>query len=142
MRCYPRPIGPSTSGVHRSSERSRSRKLAFPKMPDAESVGFLGTSHQVSVGGIMLAANLERRRNLTFMSPSNLLRLGGLAAVGAGVLTIIGDLVGLGVYFEDMAVAATTFSFALTFWLYMLGSVLLLGGIPMRNVTRGLGGMC
>src|SRR5215208_2839318 len=129
MRCYPRPIGPSTSGVHRSSERSRSRKLAFPKMPDAESVGFLGTSHQVSVGGIMLAANLERRRNLTFMSPSNLLRLGGLAAVGAGVLTIIGDLVGLGVYFKDMAVAATTFSFALSFWLYMLGSVLLLGGL-------------
>jgi hypothetical protein len=63
------------------------------------------------------------------MSPSNLFRMGGLAAVGAGVLTIIGELVGLGVYFEDMAVAATTFSYALTFWLYMLGSVLLLGGL-------------
>lgn len=63
------------------------------------------------------------------MTPSNLFRLGGLAAVGAGVLSIIGDLVGLGGYFQDMAVAATTFSFALTFWLYMLGAVLLLGGL-------------
>jgi hypothetical protein len=63
------------------------------------------------------------------MSPSNLFRMGGLAAVGAGVLTIIGELVGLSVYFEDMAVAATTFSYALAFWLYMLGSVLLLGGL-------------
>ena len=64
------------------------------------------------------------------MSPSNLFRLGGLAAVGAGVLTIIGELVGFGIYFEeDQAVAATTFSFALTFWLFMLGSVLLLGGL-------------
>ena len=45
------------------------------------------------------------------------------------MLTIIGELVGLGVYFQDMAVAATTFSFALTFWLYMLSAVLLLGGL-------------
>ena len=69
------------------------------------------------------------------MSPSNLFRMGGLAAVGAGVLTIIGELVGLGVYFEDMAVAATTFSYALTFWLYMLGSVLLLGGWSLCTST-------
>src|SRR5215213_9531002 len=98
-------------------------------MPDAESVGFLETSHPVSVGGIIITADLERRRNLISMSTSDLFRMGGLAAVGAGVLTIIGELVGLSVYFEDMAVAATTFSYALTFWLYMLGSVLLLGGL-------------
>ncbi len=70
------------------------------------------------------------------MSPSDLLRLGGLAAVGAGVLPIIGDLVGLTVYFENMAVAATTFSFALTFWLYMLGSVLLLAGLVALYVYQ------
>jgi len=62
--------------------------------------------------------------------------LGGLAAVGAGVLTIIGELVGLGVYFEDMAVAATTFSYALAFWLYMLGAVLLLGGLVALYVYQ------
>ena len=70
------------------------------------------------------------------MSPSDLFRLGGLAAVGAGVLTIIGELVGLSVYFEDMAVAATTVSYALAFWLYMLGSVLLLGGLVALYVYQ------
>jgi len=70
------------------------------------------------------------------MSPSNLVRLGGLAAVGAGVLTIIGDLVGLSVYFEEPAVVATTFSYSLTFWLYLLGSVLLLGGLVALYVYQ------
>jgi hypothetical protein len=70
------------------------------------------------------------------MLPSDLFRLGGLAAVGAGVLTIIGELVGLSVYFEDMAVAATTVSYALAFWLYMLGSVLLLGGLVALYVAQ------
>ena len=42
----------------------------------------------------------------------------------------------MGVYFEDMAVAATTFSYALTFWLYMLGSVLLLGGLVALYVYQ------
>ena len=52
------------------------------------------------------------------------------------MLTLIGELVGLGVYFEDVAVAAATFSYALTFWLYMLGAVLLLGGLVALYVYQ------
>ncbi len=70
------------------------------------------------------------------MSTSDLFRLGGLAAVGAGVLAIIGDLVGLTGYFEDMAAAATTFSFALTFWLYLLSSILVMGGLVALYVYQ------
>ena len=50
------------------------------------------------------------------MSSANLIRLGGQAAVVGDVLSMIGDLVGLLVDFEDMAVVATTTSYALTFW--------------------------
>jgi hypothetical protein len=50
------------------------------------------------------------------MSSANLIRLGGLAAVVGDVLSMIGDLAGLLVNFEDMAVVATTTSYALTLW--------------------------
>ena len=54
------------------------------------------------------------------------------------MLTIIGELVGLGVYFEDMAVAATTFSFALSFWLYMVDqSVQVIALIGLAFVLLG-----
>ena len=77
----------------------------------------------------MLAANLERRRNLIYVTFESLPYGRVSCCGGRSADTIIGDLVGLSVYFEDMAVAATTFSYALAFWLYMLGSVLLLGGL-------------
>ncbi len=50
------------------------------------------------------------------MSSANLSVWRGLAAVVGDVLSTIGDLEGLLVNFEDMAVVATTTSYALTFW--------------------------
>lgn len=81
------------------------------------------------------------------MSPASLIRLGGLAAVGAGVLLIISDLADLLIDYENMAEAATTFAFALSSWAFLLGLVLLLGGLVALYVYQseeagvlGLGG--
>ena len=64
------------------------------------------------------------------MSSSNLIRWGGLAAMLGGILIAVAEIIALftGV-FDDMAVSATTTSFALTYWLILLGRVLLLGGL-------------
>jgi len=62
------------------------------------------------------------------MSSSNLLRLSGLAAVLAGVLLTIGDLLSL-TEPENLSEAATTASFAFTYLLYLLGTVLVLVGL-------------
>jgi hypothetical protein len=63
------------------------------------------------------------------MSPSGLIRLGGLAAVLAGVLYIIYDLLSLGFASADLSEAAATGSYALYEGLHLIGGVLLLGGL-------------
>jgi hypothetical protein len=63
------------------------------------------------------------------VSSSNLLRLSGLAAVVAGALLLVGDLLSLATESENLSESATTAPFALTFLLYLIGSVLLLVGL-------------
>lgn len=63
------------------------------------------------------------------MSSSNLIRLGGLAAVLAGVLLTIGALLSLATESENLSESATTASYAFTWLLYLLGGVLLLLGL-------------
>ena len=66
------------------------------------------------------------------MSSSNLIRLSGLAAVVAGALLLVGDLLdllSLATGPENLSEAATTAPFAFTFLLYLIGSVLLLVGL-------------
>lgn len=63
------------------------------------------------------------------MSSSNLIRLGGLAAVLAGVLLTIGALLSLATESENPSESATTASYAFTWLLYLLGGVLLLLGL-------------
>ncbi len=62
------------------------------------------------------------------MASSDLIRLAGLAALVSGVLSVIGDLLALVVDVENPE-SATTTSYALVFWLYLLGGVLLLLGL-------------
>ncbi len=62
------------------------------------------------------------------MTSSNLIRLSGLAAVLAGVLAFIGDLLSL-TEPESLSEAATTASYVFTYLLYLLGTVLLLVGL-------------
>lgn len=69
------------------------------------------------------------------MSSSNLIRLGGLAAVVSGVLLVIGDLLSL-TEPETMSEAATTASFTLTYLLYLLGTVLVLVGLVALYVRQ------
>ena len=63
------------------------------------------------------------------MSSSSLIRLSGLAAVVAGVLLLIGDLLSLATESENMSESATTAPHIFTFLLYLLGSVLVLVGL-------------
>ncbi len=62
------------------------------------------------------------------MSSSNLIRSSGLAAIVGSVLLLIGDLLSL-TEPENLSEAATTASFAFTYLLYLLGTVLLLVGL-------------
>lgn len=62
------------------------------------------------------------------MSSEKLLRLAGLAAIAAGVLSIIGDVMSLGVDLEA-ADAAGDVSQRIVFGFYLLGTVLLLLGL-------------
>lgn len=63
------------------------------------------------------------------MSPLGLIRLGGLAAVLAGMLFIIYDLLSLSWGEAGLSEAATTGSYALVEALHLIGGVLLLGGL-------------
>lgn len=63
------------------------------------------------------------------MSASNLIRLSGLAAVLAGVLLTIGDFLALATETENLSEWATTPSYVLVWFLYLLGGVLLLVGL-------------
>lgn len=63
------------------------------------------------------------------MSSSSLIRLSGLAAVVAGVLLLIGDLLSFTIESENMSESATTAPYAFTFLLYLIGIVLLLIGL-------------
>lgn len=66
------------------------------------------------------------------MSSSYLIRLSGLAAVVAGALLLVGDLLdllSLATGPENTSEAATTTTFTFTFLLYLIGSVLLLVGL-------------
>ncbi len=62
------------------------------------------------------------------MLSSNLIRWAGLAAVLSGVSSVIGDLLSLVVDLESAESAATT-PYMLVFFLYLLGTVLLLLGL-------------
>jgi uncharacterized membrane protein (UPF0136 family) len=63
------------------------------------------------------------------MSSSNLLRLGGLAAVIGGVLFAVSDLLSLLLDFEDPLGTTTSASYALGVGLALISSVLLTGGL-------------
>ena len=63
------------------------------------------------------------------MSSSNLIRLSGLAAIVAGALLLVGDLLSLATESENRSEAATTAPFVFTFLLYLIGTVLLLVGL-------------
>ena len=63
------------------------------------------------------------------MSSSSLIRLSGLAAVVAGVLLLIGDLLSLPTESENMSESATTASYTFAWQVYLLGGVLLLLGL-------------
>lgn len=63
------------------------------------------------------------------MSPSGLIRLGGLSALLAGVLFIIYDLLSLGFASADLSEAAAMGSYTLYEGLHLIGGVLLLGGL-------------
>ncbi len=67
------------------------------------------------------------RRNL--ISSSDLIRLGGLAAVIAGVLLSIGTLLSFATKSENLSESATTASYAFAWLLSLLGVVLLLVGL-------------
>lgn len=62
------------------------------------------------------------------MSPADLMRWAGLAAVVSAVLSVMGDLLRLFVDVESSETATTT-PYALVFLLYLLGAVLLLLGL-------------
>ncbi len=62
------------------------------------------------------------------MSSSSLIRLAGLAALSSGVLSAIGDLLGLVVDLEN-PLSATTASYSIVFFLYLLSTALLLLGL-------------
>jgi hypothetical protein len=59
------------------------------------------------------------------MSSSSLIHLAGLAAISSSVLSVIGDLLSLLVDLEN-PVSATTSSYTIVFFLYLLGGALLL----------------
>jgi hypothetical protein len=63
------------------------------------------------------------------MSSSSLIRLSGLAAVVAGVLLLIGDLLSLATESENLSESATTAPYVFTFLLFLLGTVLVLVGL-------------
>jgi hypothetical protein len=63
------------------------------------------------------------------VSCSNLIRLSGLAAIVAGALLLVGDLLSLATESENRSEAATTAPFVFTFLLYLIGTVLLLVGL-------------
>ena len=65
------------------------------------------------------------------MSSSNLIRWAGLAAILAGVLLVVGDLLDLAIGFGDepFSEVATTGTHALQSWIRLIGAVLLLIGL-------------
>lgn len=70
------------------------------------------------------------------MAPSNLLRLSGLAAVGAGVLLAVSELLGLTIDYDNLRVEVTTGFWFVSSLGFMLGAILLLGaliGIYLRQ---------
>ena len=62
------------------------------------------------------------------MSSSSLIRLAGLAALSSGVLSAIGDLMNLVVDLEN-PVSATTSSYTIVFFLYLISTALVLLGL-------------
>ena len=62
------------------------------------------------------------------MSSSSLFRLAGLAALSSGVLSVIGDLLSLLVDLEN-PVSATTSSYTIVYFLYLLSTALVLLGL-------------
>lgn len=63
------------------------------------------------------------------MSSSSLIRLAGLAALSSGVLSAIGDLLGLLVVDLENPISATTAAYTIVFLLYLLSTALLLLGL-------------
>jgi hypothetical protein len=62
------------------------------------------------------------------MSSSSLIRLAGLAVLSSGVLSVIGDLMNLVVDLEN-PVSATTSSYTIVYFLYLLSTALVLLGL-------------
>ncbi len=63
------------------------------------------------------------------MSSSTLIRLGGLAAVGAGVLLVISEIFNLTIDFDNLRLEVTTGSWFLGTFAFLIGTVLLLGAL-------------
>jgi hypothetical protein len=70
------------------------------------------------------------------MSSSNLIRLSGLAAVAAGVLLLIGDLLAFATEPENLSEWATAPSYVFVWLLFLLGAVLLLVGLVALYVRQ------
>jgi hypothetical protein len=72
----------------------------------------------------------DEREGGNFMSSTSLMRLGGLAAMLGGGLIFITDILGLLILdFEDFSATAASGSWILWSALYLLGLVLILGGL-------------
>lgn len=69
------------------------------------------------------------------MQSSDLIRWGGLAALASAAVSVMGDILRLFVDVES-AGAATGISYALVFWSYLIGSILLLLGLVSLYVSQ------
>ena len=70
------------------------------------------------------------------MSPSDLIRWSGLAALVGGVLFVVSSLFSLAVNFEHFSEAVTTGPFAIHIVSLLLSTMLLLGGLVGLYVAR------
>jgi len=71
----------------------------------------------------------------SLMSSSSLIRLAGLAAIGSGVLGVMGDLLAL-VVDLDSPLSATTAPYAIVFLVYLISAALLVIGLVGLYISQ------